>query len=403
MRATALCALLLAAPAALTAAPEYIPVVNGAFSTGQWYFEGEESALGGNASLLFVPALRYSERFSLLPFVETHYRGTRSAEELAGGNTLFQDTWETGLGVKAVHRLGNKWKVKEKIGARMKLFRETTDENWTDGLYDYRILTIGGEVERGVGRAASAAVGYDFSVLQFQNYASLESGDGADFAREFSGEDVLDANVHLLSARFETPFAWRTALSLSGYHSPRFYTDQTVVLLSGELSSEKRRDRFAGADVGFDRTFSFAKGLRVGAGVRLGYASMDSNQNHYDARLTRFVAAFYDYDQRSAGTTLSVGFGRSAQGPMVVDAGFSVSRRDYRHRTIQAADGSYLAEKLRVTETATSLGFSYPLSRNLRARISGTVGTSRSNNDFEDVYRYNYDNANYQFGFTYDY
>src|SRR5690348_5776996 len=76
------------------AAPTYIPVVNSEFSMGQWYFDGSRSSLGGNAALSVVPALRFSNRFSVLPSIQSRYRGTRSTEELAGGNTLFQDTWE---------------------------------------------------------------------------------------------------------------------------------------------------------------------------------------------------------------------------------------------------------------------------------------------------------------------
>src|SRR5687767_2546585 len=92
------------------AARQIIPVINGSFSTGQWYFEGENSSLGGNVSLNIVPAIRYTNRFSLIPSFETSYRGTRSAEELAGGSTLFQDTWENAIGMKAVHGLGKTWK-----------------------------------------------------------------------------------------------------------------------------------------------------------------------------------------------------------------------------------------------------------------------------------------------------
>src|SRR5688572_21638973 len=87
-------------PRPVHAVPQYIPVINGLFTTGQWYFEGENSALGGNAALNFVPAIRFTNRFSLIPSIETNYRGTRSAEELAGGSTLFQDTWENATSVK---------------------------------------------------------------------------------------------------------------------------------------------------------------------------------------------------------------------------------------------------------------------------------------------------------------
>jgi len=155
------------------AAPKYIPVLNGYLSTGQWYFEGERSALGGNAHLTFIPALRFSNRFSLIPTIETNYRGTRSTDELAGGSNLFQDTWENAIGVKAVHSFGKKWKVREKIKYRTKFFRETTNESLGKGLYDYEIYSVGTELERKWGKRYSIALGYDFSFLKFPNYNSL--------------------------------------------------------------------------------------------------------------------------------------------------------------------------------------------------------------------------------------
>src|SRR3989442_1313618 len=108
-----LAAALLSSRASVSAhAAEFIPVANGFLSTGQWYFDGEKSALGGNAGVTFVPAIKFSDRFSLIPTIDSSYRGTRSAEELAGGKNLFQDTWENGVGVKAVHALGDSWKVR---------------------------------------------------------------------------------------------------------------------------------------------------------------------------------------------------------------------------------------------------------------------------------------------------
>lgn len=387
----------------LTAAPKYIPVVNGQFTTGQWYFEGSRSALGGNAFLNVVPAMQFSSRFTMIPSFETNYRGTRSAEELAGGNTLFQDTWENALSVKAIHGLNNRWNLKERVSGRVKWFRETTDESWTDGLYDYNTVTVGAELERHWDKKASVAAGYDFSLLTFPNYASLESSQSADTAREFSGDDVLDSQIHLFSIRGQAPMGWGLHSNASLFYNPRFYSDQTIVQLSGLLSSEKREDIRTGGNISFGRDFNIRQRARLMANLSLGYAVLNSNQNHYDARLTTFVADYYDYRQQTAGTNLGLAFGRNPAGAMVVETGFVYSRRDYGTRTAQSINGAYLSDKLYITETAFNLGFSYPLSKNFRARASSTFGRSKSNNDYESVYRYNYDNANYQFGFTYDY
>src|SRR5688572_25655357 len=101
LRAMTMATLIAGLPVSQAKAGEFIPVTIAQFSTGQWYFDGEDSSMGGNAALQLVPAYKFSEKFVLIPNIETNYRGTRSAEELAGGNTLFTDTWESGLGLKA--------------------------------------------------------------------------------------------------------------------------------------------------------------------------------------------------------------------------------------------------------------------------------------------------------------
>ena len=383
-------------------AGEFIPVTVAEFSTGQWFFDGKNSALGGNAGVQFVPAYKVSERFSLLPSIESQYRGTRSAEELAGGATLFQDTWENALGVKAVMTPNEQWTYRTRLSGRMKWFRETTNETWTNGLYDYDSLSLGAEAERKWAHASIAA-GYDYSYLTFPNYQSLESSQTGDLARELAGKDVLNANIHVLSLRGRAPLPARFNLDVSGYLAPRYYTDQRVVALSGLFTPTRRVDTASGVNFDLNRAFHGPASSMLAGSLVYGYLGMNSNQNHYDARLTTFIPDFYDYDQQTFGAQLHASFGHTYAGPMGAELGGSYSYRQYRSRPIQDSDGSYLSGKLHTVETAVTASFSYPLTRGIHARVSTTVGRSRSNNQFEQLYRYNYTNANYQFGFTYEY
>lgn len=385
------------------AGKQVIPVINGSFSTGQWYFEGENSSLGGNASLNIVPAIRFTNRFSLIPSFETNYRGTRSAEELAGGNTFFQDTWETGVSLKAVHGLNQKWKVRERVGYRLKWFRETADESWSNGLYDYNVYTFGGEVEHLFTPKTTLALGYDFSYLEFPNYESLESAQDPSLSREFAGTNVLDNRIHLLSLRSDFPLPMKVGGNIQIYYSPREYLSQHEVQASGLFSSDLRQDVFTGANMTLEKFFVLRGKQRILSSLYLGHSTNDSTQNHYDARLTHFVADYYDYKQSRLGLQFSLAVPLANALPMVFDVGGSYSNRNYDKRTIQAVDGAYGTEKLYIQETAINLGFSYPLNKNFRMRVTSSFGRSISNNNYEAVYRYNYSNSNYQFGFVYDY
>ncbi len=85
------------------------------------------------------------------------------------------------------------------------------------------------------------------------------------------------------------------------------------------------------------------------------------------------------------------------------DTGYMVARKDYRSRVIQDSAGNYLNEKLNVEESSLDFGFGYPLSKNFKLKTTASFGRSKSNNQYEALYRYSYSNANYLFGFTYDY
>ena len=88
---------------------------------------------------------------------------------------MFSDTWENGVGLKAVKGLGRRWKARARVNAKTKFYRETTDEKMGDGLYDYNILQGGVDVEYAFSKKVSLALGHDYSFLKFPNYVSLES------------------------------------------------------------------------------------------------------------------------------------------------------------------------------------------------------------------------------------
>jgi hypothetical protein len=232
---------------------------------------------------------------------------------------------------------------------------------------------------------------------------SLESQQNSDNAREFSGAHVLDARVHLWSARLVNPLFWKMKSTLQLTYSPRDYIDQHMVVLSGELTPQQRRDTLVGGSLGLERLFHLAPTTKLFANVLYGYTGFDSNQNHYDARVTTFVPDYYDYDQQSLGGRFTLAFGQKSAGPMLIDAGYTYSRRDYRSRVIQSFDGTYMKGKLYEIDQNIDFGFSYPITKSIRMRTTTSFGQSKSNNDYEAVYRYNYHNANYQVGFTYDY
>jgi hypothetical protein len=378
-------------------AAEIIPVYDIRFFSGQHFHDGSASSLSGNFTVQASPAVRFNDRWSLVPTYTGGYQGTRDVQELAGGGTLFQDSTSHGLLVKPVYHAGG-WKFKASAGARYEFLRETEDEDWGDGLFDHRKYSGGVEIE--YGEAAGGRAGYDYYTLDFPNYQSLESAQDPTLSRELTGKDVLNSRNHLASAGFWAPLPGGLRADAAFYFNGRRFDDQPVVAASGSPTAQDRADQVLAASLAFSRPWTWGESVRCAAELGVSYNATDSNQNHYDARKTVFLKDYYDYSQAAVSPRLSAALGGR---PWLVSLSGSHSRRDYAERPVQDADGNYLSEKIRAAETTVGLGLAYPIGKNFKARAAGTLGWSDSNMEYEKVFSYNYKIANYLIGFSYEY
>ena len=69
-------------------AAEVTTVADVRFFGGQHFFGGRASSVAGNLEAVVTPAIKYSDRWSLLPTWQAEYRGTRDVQELAGHANL---------------------------------------------------------------------------------------------------------------------------------------------------------------------------------------------------------------------------------------------------------------------------------------------------------------------------
>lgn len=370
------------------------------FMGGQHFFEGRSSALAGNIKANYTPAVKFSERWTLLPTYAGSYSGTRDVQELAGGGTLFQDSMSHGLLVKSVHRMGERWKLKPSAGAKLELLRETVDEKWGDGLFDYRKLSGGLEAEFDQTKSAGGRLAYDYYQLTFPNYESLESAADPTLARELAGAKVLDSSNHLITLGWWSPLPAAGRLDVGVFANRRLFGDQPVVKSDGGLTGTDRTDTTLSLNVETAYPFTVGDAVRAVGTLGLSYGSQSSNQNHFDARKAVFLSNYYDYSQWSLAPQVSAAFGESK---WVSSLSASYQRRTYSKRPTQDGNGDYLSEKLSLSEITTQFAVTYPVAKNMRLRFQTSLAWSDSNMQYEKVFRYNYKIANYMMGFSYDY
>ncbi|MBI4397443.1 MAG: hypothetical protein HY548_10130 [Elusimicrobia bacterium] len=277
--------------------------------------------------------------------------------------------------------------------------RETQDEDWGDGLFDYRKYTGGVESEYNLTKDAGARLAYDYYLLNFPNYKSLESSQDATLSRELAGKDVLNSANQMMTLSGWAPLPGKGRGDLALYYNLRNYSDQPIVAASGQLTSADRGDKVLALSASMDYPWSLG-GLRFVGSLGLGYGATDSDQNHYDANKSTFLKDYYDYSQVSFSPGVTAALGRS---PWLVSLSGAYTSRKYDQRPIQDGNGNYLTEKTTITELSSSLGLTYPLTKFFKARLVSTLAWSDSNMKYEKVFRYNYKIANYLFGFSYEY
>lgn len=386
----------------VTAAPaaQVTPVYDVRFLSGQNFFDGDTSSLSGNLNVMASPAVKFNERWSLIPTYIGAYEGTRDVRELGGGGTLFNDSMNHGVFFKGIRQTAGAWRFKATTGARFEFLRETEDEGWGEGLFDYRKFNGGLEAEYAPSQNVSWRGGYDYYALKFPNYESLESAQDPTLSRELAGKNVIDSANHMASFGVSAPLPGQLRWTLDAYVNQRLYDDQPVVAASGDLTSTERKDQIMSLNMSFVRPLFAGESLRVVGELAGGYAQQSSNQNHYDARKTVFIKDFYDYDQASFSPRVTMALGEA---PWIMSLGADWSRRAYSERPIQNPNGDYLGEKLNVTNLAATFGLSYPMTKSFQWRLVANLGWGDSNMQYEKVFTYNYKIANYMAGFSYAY
>ena len=397
---------LLLLAAALTAAGparavEFVPVFGGSALMGQTLQDGKSTSWNGNANLQFTPAMKFSESWGLIPTYAGSYQGTKSVADLGSGGQLFQDSMSHSLRFKGVWRYGN-LKLKPQAGYRWEFLRETTDEKWGKGLFDYRKPSLGLEAEYAVAEAVTVGFSADWYRIEFPNYRTLESSvAGIGLGREQASGRTLDTNNLSWTGTAAFPFAIpgvKTRLSIN--LTNRDYPEQSIVLPSGLLSPERRGDQLKSVALGLGRGWRLGEENGVYVDLQGSWTRLDSTQNHYDAESARFTGDFYSYEEMSLQPRATFTLGRRK---VELAIAYLNTSREYLSRNAQSIGGTYLGDTVVLTQDNFIFDLAAPIGRGFKLLVNSTVATARSNQKYEKFFKTNYTLQSHLIGFSYAY
>mgnify|MGYP001604200737 FL=1 len=390
------------------AALEVSPIYGLQVLGGQYFFAGDKGALSGNISGVVAPAMKFNERWSLLPSLNSSYQGTKQVVDLVGAGTLVQEQMEHRAALKAVYSPeGSRWRFKPSASFKAQLLKETRGETWGKGLFDYRKWNAGFETEFMYHDPFSVRLGLDYYETSFHNYTSLESQaatafQGQSLARELVGDRILDTRNASLSFGGDGPIYERVILEGSSLITYQYFPNQRIIDGSGALTVPKREDVLAVVMGAVRMPHELNSDMRTLGSVDLSMAYNSSNQNNFDAARVQFQPYYYNYGELKVSPSfkLLVGPPREA-----VTVGLTTTwwSRRYPHRLTQDPSGVYQTSTLITNNFLASASLTYPMAKHFKLLFNFQYGKATSNQRFEQFYSYNYSATNYLFGFSYDY
>ncbi|GAB4028244.1 MAG: hypothetical protein Fur0012_00140 [Elusimicrobiota bacterium] len=377
---------------------KYNPVGEISIYGGKYYLDGDAASLDMKLDAFFSPSLILNENNEIYPVYMGYYNGTQDVQELAGGGVLTRQRQEHTVSLKYSYIDGFN-KIKPRLSYSKALIKETKDEKWGDGLFDYSTMALGLELEqeRPYGTFTES---YDFFSVSYPNYASLISRsatviDTTTYSElsKNAGENILDSSSHRLAFSY-TWFPNELVMKSGADFTYRTYSDQSVVGKTGGFKSEKRKDMLAGVNFRIEKP---SKKLNLSFDCSL--EKLVSNQNSYDASRTKYIDDFYGYTQAQVGPRADFFFKNGSS------FGYALDWRKiyYSGRLSQDAAGNYRSSKINQEFWLNSIYFRYPLSGRLFVRTSYSYQSSSSNMRYEAGYLYNYSASNWLAGLQWEF
>ncbi|OGS11583.1 MAG: hypothetical protein A2234_02620 [Elusimicrobia bacterium RIFOXYA2_FULL_58_8] len=387
----------------LNAGIKITPVADISLLGGKYYLDSDAASFQGRFDAFFSPAMKLGENHDLIPIYSGNYSGTQDIQELAGGGVLTRQRQTHTFSLKYVYT-DEFNKYKPRISYSKALIKETKDEKWNDGLFDYTTLSVGidAEQERPHGTFTES---YDFYKVAYPNYSTLLSQSQSVFndtdtfnqLSTNSGTDPMDNTSHRLGftyAWFPEPLNMKAGYDLT-YRS---YADQAIAArpVTGQspFKSDKRADIMQNLSLKANRVL---KPLYLSAGVRVGWLS--SNQGSYDSVQSEYMEDYYSYVDIAVSPAMNLALKNGAQ------FGFALDWRRvyYLGRLKQGVTGTYADSEINQTFWLTSITARYPVFNRFFARAAYNYQVSTSNMRYEENYRYNYRASTYLLGLEWEF
>ncbi|MBD3263535.1 MAG: hypothetical protein GF375_00350 [Candidatus Omnitrophica bacterium] len=360
---------------------------------------------GYNIFGYYSPTLKINDSLYLIPLYTVEYKRLRQFISQEEGTLLYNTYMAHNFNLALRKEFKEGWFLRFAALGTWNYVKETRDESWGEGLYDYRDVGCSLKLRRRK-RAAEDLRNYTFGFEYFRriypNFQSLISI-GMPSAPETNEKDF---DGFKLSFSFDKINSRNQRVYLKPYLLFKVYLDKHLIRQDGTLDIyNKREDRLFNLDYGFktplNKSFYF--------GMDNNYTYNYSNLGFYDSKNTlglgddAYLKHYYSYHSASASPYIEyihrLDEGKEAR----LKLGYSILLRYYPHRKAQNANAVYGDDNEEDLEQMLYTSFSWPLTKSVNLLLRYSYTWARSNQEYEEYYRYNYDTYRISSGLSFEF
>lgn len=360
---------------------------------------------GFNISGSFAPVVRLNDKNHLIPLYHGAFKRMRQFVAQEEGGRLY-NTWQIHNGSLALRtKLSDKWSTRLTALGTWNFVKETRDESFSEGLYDYRdfgssIDTRYTNIYPEEERQRSLSGGLQYFRREYPNFRSLISLATATAPEE----NEKDFDAIKLSAGFEDNRAEGLRWQLKSSLLLKYFVDKRLIGEDGVLDMDKKRRDYV-VEVNLNGAEPFSAG-RWEIGLDNAIIYNNSNLAFYDSRDTIgldddvFTEDYYTYFSAVIYPHITFYHHLTRDKRLAIRLGYSYLLRDYEDRKAQDSDGTYTNNDQQDTEHALHVSTSFPITKSVAWITDFDYTLADSNQNYEAYYRYEYDVYQIQAGIS---
>ena len=372
---------------------ELIPLLSlDAYGTYSYADSGD--VWGAIVSGSVSPVVKYGDNLYLIPLYDGSYERQRFFASVEEGGRLYNEVQHHDLSLTAKCLVTNKLTISPYIFGGWDLNVEADDEDWGDGLYDYREFGSGADFGYLVSDTETGqltlSTGGKWYFRKYPNYKSLI----ALATVTAPEEDEKDFNAAEFQAGCQYSNLRTFSVGLKYSLLMKFFTDKKVIDADGVLEDDEREEYRNSARLEASYAPLPERGFQYSCSSEFAYNT--SNQNFYDSRATLtladdvFTSDYFDYISYEANPRISYIFKSGDKTLVIIGGGYNFLMRDYTDRKAQTMSGEYTSDEQRDYQHIFEVNLEIPFNKYLSWVTRYDYTINDSNMDYEQYYEYNY-------------